>query len=123
MSNVLLVFPLWHIALTACATFVFSFATLWILQRRGYVLSAYAILWMAFLAGLSVLFWRSAGNVTQLNNDPIPPFSPNDLICPIVTYVFLELASAFYLPTDSEYWRKARALLTLVSFAVNVLFI
>lgn len=123
MPNTTSVFPFWHIALTAIANFVFSFAALWVLQRRGYVLSTRAILWLALLAGLSVMFWRSAGNVAQLNDDPIPPFSPNDLICPIVTYIFLELAVAFYHPTDSEHWVKTRSWLTLVSFVVNVLFI
>src|ERR1044071_5790493 len=123
MSNNPSVFPFWHITLTAGITPIISFAMLLILQRRGDGLSLGAILWLAFLAGLSVLFWWSAGNVAQLNNDPVPPFSPNDLICPIFTYIFLDLATAFRRPIDFEHWEKTRAWLTLISFVVNVLMI
>ena len=123
MSNLPSVFPFWHIALTAGITSVTGFAMLMFLQRRGYMLSLRAILWLSLLAGLSVLFWRSAGNVAQLNDDPIPPFSPNDLICPIFTYIFLDVVMAFCRPIDFEHWEKTRAWLTLVSFVVNVLVI
>lgn len=123
MPNFPSVFPFWWIALTAGVTFVVSYVILWILNRRGHTLAPRAMLGLALLAGLSVLLWRAAGNVAMLNNDPIPPFSPNDFLCPIVTYVFLETAAAFHPLTDREHWGKARAWLTLVSFVVNVLVI
>lgn len=115
------VFPYWWIALTAGIAFVASLAVLWILRRRGYTSSAGEMLVLALVVGLSVLFWRSAGNVAQLNDDPIPPFSPNDLLCPVVTFVSLELAAALHRPADTAHWGKKRAWLTLVSFIVNVL--
>ncbi len=59
----------------------------------------------------------------QLNDDPIPLFSPNDLLCPIVTYVLLSLYAAFTRPANVARWERTRAWLTLVSFVVNVLFI
>ncbi len=123
MSSASSIFPFWHIVLTAVAAFVFSFALLWILRRRGYTLSTRTILGLALLTGASVLFWRSAGNVAQLNDDPIPPFSPNDVICPMVTYVCLGLVESFFPAAASQDWRKTRTWLTLVSFLVNVLFI
>jgi hypothetical protein len=123
MNNVPSIFPLWYIALTAATTSIISFIVLLFLQRRTQALSFQTILWLSLLAGLSVLFWRSASNVAQLDNDPIPPFSTNDLICPIVTYIVLELAAACLHPIEGEHWEKTRASLTLVSFLVNVLVI
>jgi hypothetical protein len=46
---------------------------------------------VALVAGLSILFWRLAGNVAQLNDDPFPPVRPNDVPCPVLTYVSLGL--------------------------------
>jgi hypothetical protein len=69
------------------------------------------------------LAWRSAGNVPLLNDDPIPPFSPNDFLCPMLTFVALELYAAFRQPSLPSNWEKTRAGLTLVSFVVNVLVI
>ncbi len=44
---------------------------------------------VAVVVGLSILFWRLAGNVAPLNDDPMPLVSPNDVLCPAITYVFL----------------------------------
>jgi hypothetical protein len=64
-----------------------------------------------------------AGNVAQRNQDPIPPFSPNGLPCPVVTYVLLDIYSAFHHPAHSAQRERTRAWLTLVSVVVNVVFI
>jgi hypothetical protein len=75
------------------------------------------------VVGLSVLAWRLAGNVKELNDDPLPPFSPNDWLCPVITYVFLNVYAAFRtsLKKDRNRWEQVRALLTIVSLVVNVL--
>jgi hypothetical protein len=75
------------------------------------------------VVGAAILFWRLAGNVAQLNDDPIPLVSPNDLLCPVVTYVALSLAAAFLPPRPMERWERVRAVLTVVAFGVNVVFI
>lgn len=75
---------------------------------------------IALIVGVSVFFWRLAGNVPQLNDDPIPPFSPNDVLCPIVSYVSLGGYAAFRPPAQAANWEKVRAWLTLISFVVNV---
>jgi hypothetical protein len=59
----------------------------------------------------------------QFNDDPIALFSPNDWLCPMITYVCLGLYTVFYPPTDPVRWPQARALLTIVAFVVNVLVI
>lgn len=41
---------------------------------------------MAGTAGLSVLIWRSFANTPTLNNDPIPPISPNDTLSPVIAW-------------------------------------
>ena len=75
---------------------------------------------VAVVVGLSILFWRLAGNVDQLNADPIPLVSPNDVLCPVVTYVFLGLYDGLRGAASHPSWPWIRATLTLVSFVVNV---
>jgi hypothetical protein len=70
--------------------------------------------------GLSILLWREAGNTPALNDDPIPVVSPNDVLCPVLTYVALGLLAAFRPTLRREEWSRLRALLTLVSLVVNV---
>ncbi len=72
------------------------------------------------VVGISVIVWRSAGNTGALNNDPIPGVSPNDVLCPLVTYLFIGWYAAFHRPTDTIRFEQARVLLTLVSFVINV---
>ena len=72
------------------------------------------------MAGLSALLYRAAGNVAVLNEDPIPAVSPNDVLCPLVTYVALGLYAAWRPPVDRPGWGRRRAALTLVSLAVNI---
>lgn len=111
-----LVFPFWRIALTAAIAFVASFL---LLRWRYPTFSIRDAGGSALVVALSVLLWRLAGNVTQLNADPIPLISPNDVLCPVVTYVFLNLYSAFRRETNGA-WTQACVWLTLVSFLVNV---
>jgi amino acid transporter len=115
-----LVFPLSQIAVTAGIMAVVSLLLLFGTRRYFQVRSTAEIIIMAVVAGFSVLAWRSAGNTTALNADPLPAISPNDVLCPLVTYVFLGLYASIHAPSDEGRWAQARALLTLLSFVVNV---
>ena len=116
------VFPLWHIALTAAIAFGASLIVLLNKNKRAKIFAAREVLLIALVVGVSVLVWLLAANVPALNDDPIPLFSPNDLVCPIVTYVSLGLYGAFRRENSPE-WESMRARLTIVSFVVNVIII
>ena len=75
---------------------------------------------ISLIVGLSILLGRAAGNTPPLNDDPIPVVSPNDVLCPMLTYVCLGLYAGFRRSGQSPDWPRLRALLTVVSFAVNV---
>lgn len=114
-------FPLWHIALTAG---IASVATILLLGigRRWFKIQPFGeIIALAIVVGISVLAWRSAGNTLALNLDPIPGVSPNDMLCPVVTYVFLGLYATLRRRESDVNFEQARAILTLISFAVNVI--
>jgi hypothetical protein len=113
------IFPFAHIALTAAITAVVALLVLVVLRSR-FKLSLVDCLLVAVVMGISVIVWRSAGNTGALNNDPIPPVSPNDVLCPLVTYLFIGFYAAFRPPLDAMRFEQARVLLTLVSFVVNV---
>src|SRR5438477_7563339 len=72
---------------------------------------------LALLVGLSILLFRLGANVQQLNDDPIPLASPNDLLCPVVTFVVLSVYAGL---RGETHIARDRALLTLVSLAVNI---
>src|SRR5215467_10384572 len=93
------VFPFWRIALDAVVAFVASFGLL-VGLRRQFKVSLFEAAIMAGTAGLSVLIWRSFANTPTLNNDPIPPISPNDTLSPFVTYAALGMLAAFFRPKD-----------------------
>ena len=114
------VFPFAHIALTAAITAGAALLVLVALRARFKALPLVDCLLVAVVVGISVLVWRSAGNTGALNNDPIPPVSPNDVLCPLVTYLFVGFYAAFRRPVDAIRFEQARVLLTLVSFIVNV---
>ncbi len=120
MSTSTSVFPFAHIALTAAITAGAALLVLVALRARFKTLPLVDCLLVAVVAGISVLVWRSAGNTGALNNDPIPPVSPNDVLCPLVTYLFIGFYAAFRRPTDAIRFEQARVLLTLVTFLVNV---
>lgn len=115
------VFPLVHIALTAAITAGATLVILLILRARFQDLRLVDCLLIAVVAGLSVLVWRSVGNTGTLNDDPIPGVSPNDVLCPLVTFLFLGFYAAFRRPADTIRFEQVRVWLTLVSFAVNVI--
>ena len=117
------VFPIWWVAGTAAVGAIVSFVVLRLYERRSasgaqrgqHVISAAAVV------GVSILAWRLSGNIPELNDDPIGALSPNDWLCPVVTYVFLSVYGAFKVPTDEARWARERALLTMVSLVVNVI--
>ncbi len=112
-----LVFPFWRLALTAGIALAVS---LILLLWRYREFPAREAVFISIVVGISVLLWCMAGNVALLNDDPIPPLSPNDVLCPIVTYVMLGSYGAFRDPSLPR-WGQARALLTVISFLVNVI--
>jgi len=75
---------------------------------------------IAVVVGLSILLWREAGNTAALNEDPIPLVSPNDVLCPVVTYVSLSVLAGFRASLRRPDWPRVRAVLTLLSLVVNV---
>ena len=113
-------FPLTSIGASAAVATVAAGLVLLVWRRgaRGRLVPEVAA--PALVAGLSVLLWRAAGNVATLNDDPIPGVSPNDVLCPVVTYVALGVYGAFRRPSDQVGWERRRATLTLVALAVNV---
>jgi hypothetical protein len=120
MSTSTSVFPLAHIALTAAITAGAALLVLVALRARFKGLPLVDCLLVAVVVGISVMVWRSAGNTGALNNDPIPGVSPNDVLCPLVSYLFIGFYAAFRRPADAIRFEQARVLLTLVSFLVNV---
>ena len=114
-------FSLTSIAASSLVAAAASLAVLLLWRRRaGPGWSFVDLVGPAAVVGLSVLVWRSAGNVAQLNDDPIPAVSPNDVLCPIASYVALGVYAAFRRPVDVPGWERRRAALTLISLVVNV---
>src|SRR5258708_22506543 len=99
-----------------------SFVTLWLYSRwaRDYELRPANALLIAIVVGLSILLWREAGNTPTLNDDQIPVVSPNDVLCPVVTYVCLGILAGFRSNIQGPHWARLHGLLTLVSLVVNV---
>ena len=97
-----------------CALVGFVASLAMVLARQG---GTRAAIELGLVTALSILLWRSAANTAALNDDPIPWVSPNDVLCPVVTYVALGVHAGLRGRDD----RATRALLTLVSLVVNVL--
>jgi len=115
------VFPLWHILLTAAIAAAVSLVVLFVARRWSTHLSAAGCFGLALVVGASVVLWRAIGNVPMLNDDPLPPFSPNDILCPAITYVCLCVYDGFRRAPDRAFWRRMCAVLVIVSLAVNVI--
>jgi len=111
------IFPAWHLALTAVVASIASFA---VLRWRYRSFDAREAAGLALVVGISVLAWRAACNVPVLNDDPIPPFSPNDVMTPVATYVLLTVYGAFRELSAAPGWSRATGWLVAVSFVVNV---
>ena len=120
MSTSTSVFPLVHITLTAAITAGAALLVLVALRAHFKALSLVDCLLVVVVVGISVIVWRSACNTGALNDDPIPGVSPNDVLCPLVTYLFIGFYAAFRHPVDIMRFEQTRVLLTLVSFLVNV---
>src|SRR6266516_1635191 len=114
------VFSFAHIALTAAITAMIALLVLVVLRPRYKMLSLVDCLLVSVVVGISVMVWRSVGNTDALNNDSLSVVSPNDVVCSLVTYLFIGLYAAFRPPLDAMRFEQARVLLTLVSFIVNV---
>jgi glucose-6-phosphate-specific signal transduction histidine kinase len=81
------------------------------------------ILILSLFVGLSILLWRSVANVPELNGDPGNTLlTPNTLLCPVMTYIFLGMFNIWrsnYQSNPVE-WGQIRVVLTLLSFIVNM---
>lgn len=115
------VFPLWHIALTATITAVITLLVTWWARRGTKGLSGLDLVLLALVAGGSVLLWRAAGNVPALNNDPIPAISPNDVLCPLVTYLLVGMYSAFRPQVAQSNFEQLRVWIAVISLLVNII--
>ena len=116
------VFPVWWVGLTAFAGVLASLAVLALWGRITHSKEPtreHTVL-LALVVGLSIFAWRLSGNIPELNDDPIGALSPNDWLCPAITYLFLSVYGAFTMPASAVSWVKVRGLLTITSFAVNV---
>ena len=114
------VFPLAHIAFTAAIMTVVALLALVVVRPRLKAFSLLDCLLVALVAGLSVLVWRSAGNTGALNDDPLPGVSPNDVLCPLVTYICIGMYAAVRRPVNASRFEQVRVLLVLISLVVNV---
>jgi hypothetical protein len=114
------VFPAWQIILDAL---VASIAGLILLRWRFREINALEALGVAIVVGVSVLGWRAACNVGVLNDDPIPPVSPNDALTPMATYVLVTVYAAFRDPAGWPGWPRAVGWLVAISFVANVVVI
>lgn len=113
-------FALTSIAASAAVMAVAGALVLHALRRGARDRLVPEVLAPALVTGLSVLLWRAAGNVAALNDDPVPGVSPNDVLCPVVTYVALGVYGSLRAPPEATDWARRRAVLTLVSLAVNI---
>src|SRR6266852_5264209 len=113
-------FGIQQIVLSTAVGAIVSFVVLY-LDARYWHRAAFDIrggLVLSLLVGFSILLFRLGANVQQLNDDPIPLASPNDLLCPVVTFVVLSVYAGL---RDQTQLSRSRALLTLVSLAVNII--
>lgn len=115
------VFPLWWIGLTALTAAGMSALVLLVAHLRFRAITALEVVLLTFIVGASVFAGRLSCNVPVLNEDPIAGFSPNDFICPMLSFVLLEVFVGLRPLEHATNWPRIRALLVLVSFAVNVL--
>jgi hypothetical protein len=115
------VFPLWHIVLTAATTAVITLVVLWWIRSVRSALPVFDVVLIALVAGGSVLLWRSVGNVPVLNNDPIPATSPNDVLCPLVTYLLVGMYAAFRPQISPGYFERLRVWIAVISLLVNII--
>ena len=112
------VFSTGHIALTGVTSGVIAavFAVVW-LRGENRMLDSLAI---GVLTAAAVFLLRKSANMPQLNDDGLQGFSANDWLAPTVTFVVLGVYGAFRGPSEPRRFEQARAVATVVAFAVNV---
>ena len=115
-------FSLTEILVSTLVGSVASFVALWLYGRwaRDAAPRKGDAVLMSIVVGVSILLWREAGNTPILNDDLIPVVSPNDVLCPVVSYVCLGILAGLRSSIQGPDWARVRALLTLVSLVVNV---
>ena len=114
-------FSLIQVAISALAGLALSYVVVAVYARWTRTqLSIVDTALVAVTSALSILLWREAGNTAALNDDPIPLVSPNDMLCPVLTYVCLGLLVAFRTSLNGPHWPRLRAYLTLLSLVVNI---
>src|SRR2546423_12046338 len=114
------VFPFAHMARAGPIPAGAALLVLLVLRARFKTLELSDCLLVAVVAGISVIVWRSAGNTGALNNDPIPPVSPNDVLCPLVTYLFVCFYAALRRPAEPIRLQQAPVLVTPLSLVVQL---
>ena len=106
-----------HIALTAALTGLLAAPlAYWLLRPRPWV----DIVAIPLVVAASVFLWRKSANMGPLNDDGLSPLSANDWLAPVLTYVFLGVFAALRPPAEPSRFGRLRALVTLLSFVVNV---
>lgn len=109
-----------HIALTAGISGVLALAAgVVVLGRSRSALSDSVVI--GVLAAVAVFLWRKSANMPQLNNDGLPPFSANDWLAPMLTYVVLSMYASVRRSTKDRRFALAQVLAVLAAFAVNVI--
>ncbi len=110
-----------QIIISALIATLSSVIVLSVWHRRSPMNLAWEVIAPAVLVGLSVLVWRAVSNLAQLNDDLVPGVSPNDMLCPVVTYIVLGCYFGFRGKGDPARWERIRALLTVIALLVNVI--
>lgn len=106
-----------HIAATAAITGVLAAPlAYWLLRPRAW----HDIAAVAIVTAAAVFLLRKSANMGQLNDDGLSPLSANDWLAAVLTYVFLGVYAALRPPKDAARFARLRALVTILSFVVNV---
>jgi len=108
-----------HIAATAAITGVVAVvAGAVVLGRSRRGLSESVVI--GLIAAVAVFLWRKSANMPQLNDDGLPPFSANDWLAPVLTYVVLGMYASVRGAASDRRFGLARSLAVLAAFVVNV---
>ena len=109
-----------HIAATAGTTGVIALvAAVLVLGRSRSALTDSVVI--AALATIAVFLWRKSANMPQLNDDGLSPFSANDWLAPVLTYVVLSIHTSLRRGAPDRRFALANALAVVAAFAVNVI--
>ena len=109
-----------HIAATAGTTGVIALvAAVLVLGRSRSALTESVVI--AALATAAVFLWRTSANMPHLHDDGLAPFSANDWLAPVLTYVVLSIYASLRHTSPDRRFALAIALATVTAFAVNVI--